>query len=81
MSARHRVERSAAVSSVEVRDAPAGATVQVGDTAVRADDKGRAQLALADGWHDLYVFSGQKQIHHQRIFLQDGSRKVIDLIP
>jgi hypothetical protein len=80
-TAKHNLTRGDAASSIRVIDAPAGATVQAGELAVRADDKGEARLVLSDGWHVLYVFDGQTKIHEERVFLQDGSQKLIDLEP
>ncbi|WP_206675114.1 hypothetical protein [Alteripontixanthobacter muriae] len=69
------------MSAVQVVDAPAGAIVQAGEKAVRANSKGEARLVLTDGWHNLYVFDGTTKVYEERVFLQDGSQKLIDLKP
>lgn len=78
---KHDLSRGNPASSVHVVDAPPGAVVQAGQLAVRADGEGEAHLVLEDGWHELYVFDGTTKIYEERVFLQDGSRKLVDLKP
>jgi hypothetical protein len=80
-TAKHSLNRGKVASAIRIIDAPAGATIQAGGLAVRADQNGEARLVLEDGWHELYVFDGSLQIYTERVFLQDGSQKLIDLEP
>ncbi|QVM84147.1 MULTISPECIES: hypothetical protein [Novosphingobium] len=81
MSPRHDLVRGTKASAVEVIDAPKGALVVIDEKAVPVDSKGRALISVQDGWHDVDVMSGGDVVHHQRVFLQDGSHKIIDLVP
>lgn len=78
---KHTLSRGNVASSVRLIDAPIGAILQSGNIAVRVDRKGEARLTLKDGWHDVLVFIGEQQIHSERVFLQDGTQKTIDLEP
>jgi hypothetical protein len=80
-TAEHSVTRGSASSSIVVVDAPVGAVLQVEDRTATADDEGELRLAVSDGWHEVHVFSGGRTIHSERIFVQDGTRRVIDLQP
>lgn len=73
--------RSSLSSSVLLIDAPAGAVLSVEGRQATADSDGKATLAVNDGWHDVAVISDSRTIHSERIFVQDGTQRVIDLQP
>lgn len=64
-------------SSIELINAPAGAVLSVGGRQVPVT-KGGALLPVSDGWHDVEVTVGGQEALSRRIFVQDGSVKVID---
>jgi len=65
-------------SSIELINAPPGAVLSVGGRQVSVAKDG-ARLPVADGWHDVKVSVGGQETLSDRIFVQDGSVKVIDL--
>lgn len=64
-------------SSVELINAPSGAVLSIGGRQVPVT-KGRAALPVADGWHDVMITVGGQEAFSRRVFVQDGSAKVID---
>lgn len=64
-------------SVVQLINAPDGATLSIGEEAADAED-GIAMLSVPDGWHDVAVYTGGRLAFSRRVFVQDGSRKVID---
>lgn len=64
-------------SSIELINAPSGAVLSVGGRQVSVT-KGSALLPVADGWHDVKVTVAGADALTRRVFVQDGSAKVID---
>ena len=65
-------------SSVKIINAPNGAELRInGRSAIVEDNVG--VLNVADGWHDLTVWQDGRSILNQRVFVQDGTQRVIDL--
>jgi len=81
LTPRHHLTRGVGTSSILLIDAPAGSVLQVGDLSAGTGEDGEARLAVGDGWHEVRVVSRGREIHSERIFVQDGSRRVIDLKP
>ena len=77
----HNLSRGTLASAIQLIDAPAGAVLSAEGLSATADEDGAARLVVADGWHDVKVTQGGTQIHSERIFVQDGSARVIDLQP
>jgi hypothetical protein len=69
--------RLATPSSIELINAPSGAVLSVAGRQVPVS-KGSALLEVADGWQDVKIMVGGQEALSRRIFVQDGSVKVID---
>lgn len=72
-----RSTRAVTPSSVELVNAPEGAILRVGNEQAIVR-QGVANLAVADGWHDVTVLTNGGARLSRRVFVQDGSVKVID---
>lgn len=77
---RHHVTQVDRVSTLEFRNGPPGAAVLVdGAEAARLGPRKPTTVAVADGQRSVEVRHGGKTVYSRSIFIQDGSRKVIDL--
>lgn len=81
LNAKHSLNRTSPVSQLIIVDAPPGAEVRVDDQIARVGSNGRLEMPLSDGWHQVTISDGGAKIHGENIFIQDGSRKIIDLQP
>lgn len=64
-------------SSVALQNAPDGAVLAIGSTRAVVDG-GMASINVADGWHDAQVLLDGRAVITRRIFVQDGTAKIID---
>lgn len=81
LDAKHSLNRASPVSQLIVVDAPVGAEVRVDNQLVRVSSEGRLEMPLSDGWHEVTILDSGAKIHSEKVFIQDGSRKIIDLRP
>ena len=66
------------ISSVALQNAPEGAVLAIGSSRVMVDDDGMASINVPDGWHEAEVLMNGRSIITRRVFVQDGSAKIID---
>jgi hypothetical protein len=78
MSPKHLNTRGHDASSVKVINLPLGTQVSVGGRTYEADARGVVLSSLPDGWYDLSIMSDRRVVANHKIFLQDGTQKVID---
>lgn len=77
---RHNVTQLDRSSTLEFRNGPAGAIVLVdGLEAARLQPRKSTTVIVADGQRSVEVRRGGATLYSRSIFIQDGSRKVIDL--
>jgi hypothetical protein len=72
-----KATRLTAPSSIELINAPSGAVLLADGRQVQVT-KGSAVLPVSDGWHDVTVKVEGQEALTRRVFVQDGSAKVID---
>lgn len=66
------------ISSIAVQNAPEGAILAVGSFRTRVDAEGIASVNVPDGWHDAEVLMNGRPVITRRVFVQDGSAKIIE---
>lgn len=77
---RHHITQIDRASTLEVRNGPEGAIVLVdGSEAARLQARKPTTVAVADGQRSVEIKRGGETLYSRSIFIQDGSRKVIDL--
>ena len=67
-----------AVSSVRLINATDGDLLIIGDHSRSAID-GVATIDVEDGWHEVSVIRNGSEFVTRRVFVQDGTQRVIDL--
>lgn len=65
------------ISTVSLINAADDVVLEIDDRRASPVD-GNATLQVSDGWHEVRIFNNGREVHSRRVFVQDGTERIID---